>query len=239
MNIFDWTEISRSPVSQEVHVALLQQVLRRTKTPITHYPEFLASFVENRIVLDIGSVEHDLDHARSPSWRHALLKRHAKEITGLDILEHETEILRNLGFNILCADATSDIDLKVRVERVVIGDVIEHVDSAVDLLKFARRHLLPNGVICVTTPNPFFWRHFLRILHEQTFVSNAEHISWVSPSMAIELARRSNLQLTSIHHLRPSVTRISRRLKRFIADRLFGKQSEFLTSSFVYLFERR
>lgn len=238
MSVFDWTAISRSPVSRDVHAALLQEIQLCLKNPIIHYPDFLASFVESRSVLDIGSVEHDLAHAKSTSWRHALLKRYAKEITGVDILEEETEILRNLGFNILCADATSDIDLKVRVDRIVIGDVIEHVDSSVKLLKFASRHLLPGGVICVTTPNPFFWRHFLRIFREQTFVSNAEHISWVSPSMAIELARRSQLKLTAIHHLRPPITRFSRRLKRFIADRIFGRHSEFLTSSLVYLFER-
>jgi len=238
MSVFDWTTISRNPVSGDVHAALLEEIELRLKDPICHYPEFLSAFVQERSVLDIGSVEHDLDHAKLPSWRHALLKRHAREITGVDILEKEAEVLRGRGFNILCADATSELDLEVRVERIVIGDVIEHVDSSVNLLKFARRHLLPEGVICVTTPNPFFWKHFQRIFREQTFVSNAEHISWVSPSMAVELARRAQLRLCAIHHLRPPITRFSRRLKRFIADRVFGKQSEFLTSSFVYLFER-
>jgi 2-polyprenyl-3-methyl-5-hydroxy-6-metoxy-1,4-benzoquinol methylase len=59
----------------------------------------------------------------------------------LDILAPLVEELRGRGFNVRCVDATSDADLGERFEIVFAGDVIEHVDNAVALLRFAGRHL--------------------------------------------------------------------------------------------------
>ena len=53
------------------------------------------------------------------------------------------------GFDFRHVDATSDVDLGDRFDRVFIGDVIEHVNDPVALLNFAKRHLQPNGRILV------------------------------------------------------------------------------------------
>ena len=49
------------------------------------------------------------------------------------------------------------------LRRVVIGDVIEHVNNPVRLLQFARRHLAPDGLVLVSTPNPYWIKHVLTL----------------------------------------------------------------------------
>jgi SAM-dependent methyltransferase len=110
------------------------------------------------------------------------------------------EHYKSKGFDFRCADATSDVDLGERVDRVFIGDVIEHVNDPVALLRFARRHLRAGGAILVTTPNPFaprFRRH-RRERGTRYVMANLEHTRWVSISNMHELAARAGLELTAL-----------------------------------------
>jgi SAM-dependent methyltransferase len=236
MTILDWTKMSDNPVSTNVTALITNELRsRRRSTFQTVYFDFLSDFVTCRRVLDIGVVDHDLSHIESPAWKHKFIKERAAHVLGVDIIADKIELLKSRGFNVRQADATSDEDLSERFERVVIGDVIEHVNNPVRLLQFAGRHATTDGQILVSTPNPFFLHSIWNTLVRGTFVGNVDHISWVSPAAALEIGRRAGLCLEEYWLVLGGETHkgiaIRNVLNKIIPD------SELLASKFAYIYK--
>lgn len=233
----NWRDVSRNPVDEKVHMFLLKE-LESKKVIEENLSNLLEKFVSGYSVLDIGVVEHDISHIESESWKHRKIKKWGTKVVGVDILEEEVRILNDMGFDVRLLDATSLTDLGERFERVVIGDVIEHVSNPVALVEFAARHLAHDGLIMVSTPNPFSYSFFMRVIKEGTFIANAEHISWVTPSMAIEIASRAGVRLKNYY---PTIGRPKSILKRFIKKILriiLPEDNEIYASSYIYIFTK-
>jgi 2-polyprenyl-3-methyl-5-hydroxy-6-metoxy-1,4-benzoquinol methylase len=177
---------------------------------LTHY--VLAAATAKR-VLDIGVAEHAARYIRDPGWRHGRIRAVAARCVGIDILEPLVRELQVQGHDVRCLDATSDADLGERFDLVFIGDVIEHVDNAVALLRFARRHLEPGGRVLVSTPNPFSRKFYRRFQRTGVVMINLDHVAWFSQTMALELGRRAGLALHAYHLIKP-IARWKRPLKR-------------------------
>lgn len=233
----NWREISRNPVDEKVHMFLLKELESKKVIP-EDSRIFLEKFVNGYSVLDIGVVEHDISHIESDGWKHRKIKNLATKVVGVDILEEEVRILNDMGFDVRLVDATSLTDLGEKFERVVIGDVIEHVSNPVALVEFAARHLAHDGLIMVSTPNPFSYSFFMRVIKEGTFVANAEHISWITPSMALEIACRAGVRLENYY---PMIGRPRSILKRFMKKILriiLPENNEIYASSYIYIFTK-
>lgn len=233
----DWTKVSRDPISQGTYRYLKEALLARRAGAAFNYDDFLRRFVEGRSVLDIGVVEHDVKHMDADKWLHKKIKGWARETMGVDILEPEVKLLQERGYDVMAVDATSDADLGRRFERVVIGDVIEHVENPVALLRFAARHLEDGGLIVARTPNPYWVRFLWVFLREEVTIANAEHISWISPSMALEIGRRADLNLKEYWLLMSGGPTLLHRLFNRIRDRFF-RYTEFLAPAFFYVYEK-
>jgi len=234
----NWKEISSNPVDSRVHDYILEELRSRKIEPVPDLMTFIKSFVSGFDVLDIGVVEHDISHMESKHWKHKCICEWADSVLGIDILKDEIDFLKDKGFQVQCVDATSDVFLGKRFDRVVIGDVIEHVNNPVKLLEFSRRHIVDGGKIMVSTPNPFFYKFILKMVREGTFIANAEHISWISPCMALELGRRADLTLSGycLLHGRPKA--MWKRLFKRAAEIVVGVDSELFSNSIVYIFEK-
>ena len=163
MQTLNWTQISDDPISREVLQPVTNE-LKRLRKSRSGYLNWIDGFVTSRSVLDIGVVEHDIGHIELPTWKHKYIRDRAAHVLGIDIVPEGIDLLKNRGYNVRLADATSEEDLGERFERVVIGDVIEHVNSPVRLLQFAGRHLVHGGLILVSTPNPYWIKHILSLL---------------------------------------------------------------------------
>ena len=100
------------------------------------------------------------------------------------------------GYDIRVCDATSDKYLGEKFDTVVMGDVIEHVENPVNLVRFAIRHLNDDGKVIVKTPNPYYIDNIIKFAKSKDFV-NFEHIAWFTPTMALELARRAECKLSA------------------------------------------
>lgn len=194
-----WTEISRNPISADVEAYLLENLSTAYKGRFASYRDVIEKFTKNKTVLDIGVVEHSREFIERPQWKHRIISQHAKRAVGCDILEFEVEYIRQLGFDIHLVDATSESDLGERFELVYIGDVIEHVPNAVQLMQFATRHLEEDGNIVVTTPCPFWYRNIAKLLSNKSLSPNADHICWITPANALEIGRRANLRLENYY----------------------------------------
>lgn len=136
-------------------------------------------------------------------------------------------MLQSRGFNVRLFDATFSEFLGERFDVVFIGDVIEHINDTVKLLQFAKRHLNPGGRIIITTPNPFYIGYLYRILQKKTYIANADHVSWITPTNALEIGIRASLNLDRI------VYTLKKPLKAFLA-KIFP--IEFLQSYYIYEF---
>jgi 2-polyprenyl-3-methyl-5-hydroxy-6-metoxy-1,4-benzoquinol methylase len=187
-------------------------------------------------VLDIGVVSHSARYFDLPDWRHGRIHKAASYCVGIDILEPLVAELNGRGFNVRCVDATSDADMGERFDVIFIGDVVEHVDNAVLLLKFAARHLAPGGRLYVTTPNPFSRKFFRQFKREGVMVVNLDHIAWITPTLAMELARRAGIALAA-YHLVKRFSPSALLLKRLVGWRL--EPVEFSFPDYLYEFVRR
>lgn len=192
----DWTKISKNPIDKNVLKVVRDHLLQRRTVINQMFMDHVKEEIHGKRVLDIGICEHDFSFIDKENWRHKILAENAEYCLGIDILDDILEELKRRGYNVRKADATSEEDLGERFDVVFIGDVLEHVSRPVDLLLFAKRHLLPNGKILVTTPNPFYFYLFFEVIRNGLAMANLDHVSYVTPTLALELGRRAGLDLS-------------------------------------------
>jgi 2-polyprenyl-3-methyl-5-hydroxy-6-metoxy-1,4-benzoquinol methylase len=190
-----WKDVSDSPRSSRAMRAVKRHLQSIRTIENVGFDEFLEREVSNRRVLDIGVADHNVADGEPNQLRHAFIAERAKYVLGVDIERDQINTLKELGYNVVAVDATSTCDLGEVFDLVFCGDVIEHIDKPVDLLGFASRHLAPNGSILVTTPNPLAFYFFWKNLRQGPLIPNLDHVSWITPTLALELARRSGLSL--------------------------------------------
>lgn len=202
--MIDWTKLTRDPVDQNVRRTVRDWLLaRRNDLPNNDYDAFLVEQVKGKSVLDIGICEHTLERINSPKWKHRLIKDNAARCVGVDIVEDLVEALVAKGFDVVCQDATSDAYLGQTFDVVHIGDVIEHVNDPTRLLAFAKRHLSRGGKVLVRTPNPHQFSYQWSARLNGISIENMEHISYIVPFHALELARRTGLHFSGYWTLAP------------------------------------
>jgi len=233
----DWTTVSDDPNNPEARAAVRAWLKSAQRVhPDTDLLGHIETLVRGKRVLDIGVVEHSLSYMNRPDWRHGRICKVASHCLGIDILAPLVEELNSRGFNVRCVDATSDVDLGERFDVAFIGDVIEHVDNAARLLKFAARHLAPGGRLYVTTPNPFSRKFVRQFKREGVMVVNLDHVAWITPTMAMELARRADIRLVAYHLVKP-FSAFALAMKRLIGWRL--EPVEYSFPDYLYEFSSR
>jgi 2-polyprenyl-3-methyl-5-hydroxy-6-metoxy-1,4-benzoquinol methylase len=198
--MLDWRKISSDPTNRDATSQLDAFFRSITSIEETTRMDMVLDFCREKDVLDIGAGEHDVAFYSEESWEHGRIARVAKCAVAAELMPDLCAHYNAKGFDFRHVDATSDADLGDRFDRVFIGDVIEHVNDPVALLRFAARHLRPNGRILVTTPNPFaprFRRH-RRQRHQRYVMANLEHTRWVSISNMHELVWRADLDLVKL-----------------------------------------
>jgi 2-polyprenyl-3-methyl-5-hydroxy-6-metoxy-1,4-benzoquinol methylase len=195
----DWRSLTENPVDLHVYASVRKQLVTKTEAMQGGFTRLLEMF-SGKDVLDIGVAEHDLTHyANKETWKHGMIKSVASTCLGVDILQPMVNRLNQDGYECLCVDATSDVDIGKRFNYVHIGDVIEHVSDPIKLIRFAARHLAQNGEIVVTTPNPYFYQNIIRVVREGMLIANFEHVTWIGESMALEIAHRADVELMKIY----------------------------------------
>ena len=185
-------------MAEETYKIVHKSLIEKSEAIVGEF-EYLLEIFKGKKILDIGIAEHHIAHYNNKQdWKHGRIKHVSSECLGMDIIQSMVDRLNSDGFDCICVDATSDFDIGRRFDYVHIGDVIEHVNNPVSLLKFASRHLNVGGKIIVTTPNPYFIKFILKVIKEGLLVANFEHVSWVTESMALEIAFRAGVSLERI-----------------------------------------
>lgn len=196
----NWRKITNNPTDKDVSLMILQYLIsiRETIKENDHL-SFIKEKVFQKNVLDVGVVDHTSNRIASDQWKHKIIYDNSKRCLGVDIIEDKVDYLNSIGYNVKKIDATSNFDLKEKFDVVHVGHLIEHVDKPLDLLYFCSRHLNENGIILISTPNPFYFLFFWRLFFTKSPLSNFEHVCWITPIQALELGNRSGLVLTKYY----------------------------------------
>ncbi len=232
-----WSKISTNPINPNVmqHVQMHLENLHIGPRPSDEI--FFKRYVKEKSVLDIGVVEHDISFINRPGWKHKTLKDLASKIVGVDVLKSGVDYLVNQGFDVRLCDATSDEDIGERFDTVYIGDVIEHVNDPVKLLKFASRHTNKDGQIVVTTPCPFWWRNLVLMFKNKTYIGNVDHICWITPLNALEIGSRAGLDLDHYYTVETEGSSILRKSLKWVLELILGR-SEIFTWAYAYVYKK-
>lgn len=133
----------------------------------TEKDNLILSFCKDKRVLDIGCVNHTFEATMKEDWKHAMIKKYASELVGID---YEVEVVKKLqekGYNIVSADA-QDFDIQQLYpkgfEVVVATELIEHLINPGSFLKCVKKHLAPGGILILSTPNAYGFFFFLQTL---------------------------------------------------------------------------
>lgn len=221
--MLDWRKISSDPTNRKATLDLDAFFRSITSIEETTRMDMVLDFCRGQDVLDIGAGEHDVSFFSEESWEHGRIARVARRTVAAEIMPNLVEHYRAKGFDFRHVDATSDVDLGDRFDRIFIGDVIEHVNDPIALLRFAKRHLRPEGRILVTTPNPFAPRFRQHRSQRGTryVMANLEHTRWVSISNMHEIVWRAGLEMAK---LRWPLLRKSKKSKLARATAMLGRK---------------
>jgi len=171
--------------------------------------EVIGQYVVNRDVLDLGCVDarpqrHTAEQ-RIEYKANLLHKRIAElnpNVLGIDIDPDGARILNEQGFHVQVGDVET-MDLHRQFDTIVAGEIIEHLENPGLFLRNMRRHLKPDGVLIVSTPNPFYagsrwkiWRYGKPAVHE-------DHTNWQDPITLSSLLKRTGFVVTDGYWVQP------------------------------------
>lgn len=209
--MYDWRALTSDPNDRDALKRMDAFLRSITRVEEISRREMLAEFARDKDFLDIGAAGHKRN---LETWEHGLMAKAATRAVGADISKENCDFYNGKGFDFRCVDATSEVDLGERFDRVFMGDVIEHVNDPVALLTFAKRHLRADGRVLVTTPNPFATVVRTKRARRRTHyvMANLEHTCWISASTMHELTLRAGLEIVAVRWplLRKPLTGLAR-----------------------------
>ena len=225
-----WRRVASDPTSPEALADRTQAI----SDALTHDPrprlEMILDACRGRRVLDIGCVDHDENLVASEHWLHAKIAAVASSCVGVDNHVAGVERMNEQGFHAVACDIGRTPPPELVTEKfdvVIAGEVIEHLETPISLMRFSAQVLQPNGRLIATTPNPFCpWR--ARAGQLGIVWENADHLVYIFPSGVCEMAGRTGFSVERISSEgQPDNTRTAaisaRTLAKGVARRLTGR----------------
>jgi len=186
-------------------------------------------------VLDIGCAGQAIPFG-DPRWVHGKIAKVAARAVGIDIQRETVEKIRQAGYDVRYADA-QDFDLGEQFEVATLIELIEHVSNPGLVLDCVHRHLVPGGLMVITTPNPF--SPFIFRTYELNDAGNPDHVAYHAPKMFRRLAKRHGFSEKRVVWL-PERWRDPRTLKGKLYLLLMGlAPKRFRASHWLGVYERK
>ena len=153
----------------------------------------------NDSVLDIGFYGQGQSTPNSPIWHHRFIKEHCKEIFGLDHVLYTPPDQKEE--NHYFKGSAENFDLNTKVDRIFAGDLIEHLVNIEGFLDSCKRHLQPNGLLLLTTPNAFnFYNFVFKVFFDEPGV-NKDHTCYFNKRTIETLLTKCGWQVTSFDYV--------------------------------------
>jgi SAM-dependent methyltransferase len=162
--------------------------------------DIIRQFIDGRSVLDLGVV--DSRPAKGPACQRIrrspeLLFRKIAEANpdtiGVDIDAEGVQALREMGYSAQCADVQT-MNLRKQFDIIIAGELIEHLENPGQFLRNMARHLNKDGVLFLTTPNPFYARQTWKIWRYLRPQVQEGHTCWFDPLTLSRLLQRCGFE---------------------------------------------
>jgi len=151
-------------------------------------------------VLDIGCVHHAADRERDSRWLHKHLYGRCRHVIGMDILEEDCAVLRNMGYNILQGDAEV-FNLGRKFDCIVAGELIEHLSNPGLFLDRCKSHLNENGKLILTTPNAWCISNIISIILRDYSPVHEQHTHWYDKITITQLLERHGYKVHNLNYI--------------------------------------
>lgn len=166
----------------------------------------LRRFYEGKDVLDVGCAVG----YRKDDWMHRHIKSVARSVYGLDLDHAAVNAIRSMGFDIEQGNA-QDFNLGRKFNLIHAGELIEHLDNPGGFLDCVARHLTPDGLLLITTPNAL---RISNVIYAATggLRVNVEHTCWYCETTLATLLQRKGFNVVEVGYLRHETFSFPRRL---------------------------
>lgn len=194
-----WRAIDGNPNSAE---ALRQRQATLERSYAGHPLDkeaYLLQHAEGRRVLDLGCAGQNKP-LTDPRWLHGRIAGTAEYCLGADYEQEAVDEIRRAGFDAVTADVSDPPDKELLdrgpFDLVVAAELIEHLAAPQSLFDFAASLLGSDGLLLLTTPNPFALQ---RVAAGRRGFNrdNCDHVVLAFPSGIVELAERTGFELVT------------------------------------------
>jgi len=217
-----WHQLTTDPNSTAAHRYRDSALTAARRPPVRDRVEYLQSLARGKRVLDVGVVDHDASKEAGGKWLHRAVSSVASYCLGLDVLEGDVKKLQAAGYNVRVGDVTTE-RLDEQFDVMIVGEVIEHLNSPGALFEAAARTLSPGGLLVITTPNPYYIARVRRKLADfATDPDSVDHVTLLVPSGVAEMAERAGLRLHQYRGVEVDGRASARTVKGKLAFRFRG-----------------
>jgi len=156
--------------------------------------KWIIPFVKGKSVLDLGCVDEKEDAFKDDNWLHKNLSKHAEVCIGIDSNEAAINQLSLLGYQIYPGDV-QNFDLNRKFDVIVAADILEHLDDLKGFFRCVHNALSDEGLLIITTPNPWFFLRFIRGIIKGDPGCNVNHVTWFCQQTLKELLKRNGFMV--------------------------------------------
>jgi SAM-dependent methyltransferase len=134
-------------------------------------------------------------------FTHAALVDAGYSVLGTDVNQAGLRWMRELGYDVAYLDAEEIPSEGERFDTIAAGELIEHLSNPGKFLRGCASRLKPDGILVLSTPQPFTPAHLLVYLMRYRNGFNLEHTCWFDEQTLTQLLRRSGFQIAELRYV--------------------------------------
>jgi SAM-dependent methyltransferase len=164
---------------------------------------YLDQYIYDKIVLDIGSINHSFDVFRTRDWLFDFLVKSTNFVQGVDFEEEQVSLARNSGYEIVYGDAKKYLSGR-KYDVVLATELVDHNSNPGHFLMNARANTKPGGRLIISTPNAFSFTELYKVVRGWTNNLKIywQHVCYYTPSTLIGLAARAGFTPVDVAYIK-------------------------------------